>query len=79
MCEICGKTFVRKSTLNRNKLLHKNEDEIKNSFLCEQCGHSFTRKDQFQELLKVREALEASFEDSSVKFCTKFNLKVHMR
>jgi KRAB domain-containing zinc finger protein len=53
LCEVCGKTFRRRSDLNVHSILHSQEPQ--KSFQCpfEQCGRFFVRERKYQDHVNI--------------------------
>ena len=60
VCELCGKSFMLKKTLNRHVKIHTGEKLFK----CEICYKSFIRKDDLNRHLRIHIRDSKSVDDS---------------
>ena len=82
-CELCAKTCMSMSALKAHmKNQHRDPDEKKERFFCDQCGKSFTVKNSLREHINVahnKNAKKLECEICHAKFNYKTNLQAHKK
>ncbi len=77
-CEICQKTFVKKTTLKDHILREHSSENIKEHF-CDKCNKSFTRKDNLKEHILRRHSNKEQYtcDICGMKFKSLYNYNKH--